>query len=122
MKAKFTGVPGESHDTLSMYGQDFPRGEWVTVKSALGKVKLSKHPHFEWREDPADQAEDAVVKTEFTQLLAPALKQAEAEHIEPTTQEPNHGNSNGPGDQGDAKDASAGSGRNTRRGRPAKSR
>jgi hypothetical protein len=48
-KIKFVGVPGEDLDTISMYGQDFPRGKAVDAKglSQTQVRKLASHPHFE---------------------------------------------------------------------------
>ena len=46
MKYVFTGVPGEDHRSLLMYGTDMPLGEPVEVSDVAAK-KLANHPHFE---------------------------------------------------------------------------
>jgi hypothetical protein len=46
MKYVFTGVPGEEHRSLLMYGTDMPLGEPVEVSDVAAK-KLANHPHFE---------------------------------------------------------------------------
>jgi hypothetical protein len=60
MKFTFIGVPGESHQTIHMYGADMPLGEAVEV-SALAARKLANHPHFKAApveaEEPAEPVE-----------------------------------------------------------------
>lgn len=105
MKIKFTGVPGEDLDTISMYGYDFPRGKFVEVQGAQAIGKLSRHPFFEAKDDPANAVEDAQIKREFTlaadQTLAPieAEKAAEAETIANLTDEEKYGDDQATGDQ-----------------------
>lgn len=54
MKATFKGVPGEEHDSLTMYGQDFPLGKAVEVRSVQAQRKLARHPHFSVSDVPED--------------------------------------------------------------------
>lgn len=73
MKATFKGVPGERHDSIHMYGQDFPLGEAVTLTSETARRKLEHHPHFEVQGEPGDNADDAKIRSEFSGAAAAAL-------------------------------------------------
>ena len=73
MQAKFIGVPGEEHDSIFMYGQDFPKGKSVTINTAFAQRKLHGHPHFQVTGE-ANDAEDAVIKDEFAKAADVFLK------------------------------------------------
>lgn len=47
MKFTFIGVPGEQHESLSMFGATFPLGESVEIEGDRAIAKLKAHPHFE---------------------------------------------------------------------------
>ncbi len=47
MQIKFIGVPGEKHESISMYGHVFPLGKFVDVSGSFAIGKLKGHPHFE---------------------------------------------------------------------------
>ncbi len=64
MQFVFLGVPGESHESLTMYGVNFERGVPAEVADSKHAAKLMNHPHF------AAVAEPAV--TEETQAQEPA--------------------------------------------------
>ena len=61
MKIKFTGVPGEEHEKLSMFGKEFWINKWVEVKDAYAQRVLSNHPHFECQGKPVDNSTPAVL-------------------------------------------------------------
>lgn len=46
MQFIFKGVPGESHDSLNMYGVEFPLGVPVNIDGEKAASKLANHPHF----------------------------------------------------------------------------
>jgi hypothetical protein len=73
MKATFKGVPGEDHQSVHMYGQDFPLGKAVEINSVQGRNKLANHPHFEVSGAPDDPVEDAKIKREFAGATEAAL-------------------------------------------------
>ena len=57
MQFVFKGVPGESHDSLTMYGVTFPLGEPVNIDGDKAIAKLAKHPHFRAVAEPVVTAE-----------------------------------------------------------------
>lgn len=60
MKIRYLGTPGESHDSIHMYGIDLPLGEDIEVEDKFAIRKLSNHPHFE---ATGEKPVDAEVKT-----------------------------------------------------------
>lgn len=72
MKAKFIGVPGERHDSLTMYGLEFPLDKAVDVShlSATLQRKLSNHPHFKTDKPVAEDI--AFVEKDGAKQLAEA--------------------------------------------------
>ena len=58
MLIKFIGVPGEEHDTIHMYGQDFPLGKPVEVTDPEAVKRLSRHPHFAHKPEKLAQGDD----------------------------------------------------------------
>lgn len=46
MKFVFIGVPGESHESLTMYGVTFEAGVPAEVEDERYIAKLANHPHF----------------------------------------------------------------------------
>lgn len=46
MKFEFIGVPGESHETLTMYGVTFTIGVPAEMEDERYVTKLANHPHF----------------------------------------------------------------------------
>ncbi len=78
MKATFIGVPGEEHDTINMYGQEFPLGKAVRVESRQAMRKLQGHPHFKVEAEPSDNAEDATIRREFTAATDASLADVQA--------------------------------------------
>lgn len=81
MKATFTGVPGEQHDSVHMYGQDFPLNKAVTVNTSVARRKLANHPHFKVQAEKSDEADDAQIKREFTGAAEAGLADAEAQRL-----------------------------------------
>ncbi len=47
MQFVFTGVPGESHESINMYGTVFPLGEPTDIEGDKFVKKLANHPHFQ---------------------------------------------------------------------------
>jgi len=90
MQIKFIGVPGEDHNSIRMYGTDYPLGEYIETTDPLAIRKMSNHPHFKAKAAPADVVEDAEVKGEFATVIDAGLKMAE--------QEQGHGDTNGSSD------------------------
>lgn len=82
MKATFTGVPGEQHASVHMYGQDFPLNEAVTLNNPMAKRKLANHPHFKVQEEASDNAEDAQIRREFSGATDAALAEKEAQRLQ----------------------------------------
>ena len=127
MKIKYTGTPGEQHDGLMMYGQYFPLWKAVTVSDPLAIRKLSAHPHFDAKAEPADEVEDAQVKREFEAVTNAALVPveeahvAEAETIAALTDEEKYGSDPEPVGDSDASEAASDRGERKRGpGRPRK--
>lgn len=46
MQFVFKGVPGESHESINMYGTVFPLGEPTNIEGDKFVAKLANHPHF----------------------------------------------------------------------------
>lgn len=80
MDIKFIGVPGEKHESLSMYGYEFPLNKFVAVSGSFAIGKLKNHPHFEAK--PVE-AEDVEVKdvSKKPETLADFLEQTVAEIV-----------------------------------------
>jgi hypothetical protein len=89
MQIKFIGVPGEDHNSLRMYGKDYPIGEYVETTDPLAIQKMSNHPHFKAKASAAEDVQDAEVKGEFAAVIDAGLKMAEQEQA--------HGDANGSG-------------------------
>lgn len=122
MKIKYIGTPGEEHQTIHMYGTDFPVGKFVPVTGSLAIRKLSNHPHFVSQADPSNLVEDAKIKNEFVAVANVALAPVEEQHVAAVLAEgENHGDADRPVDPSAAKAEGAGSQRTGRRGRPPKS-
>jgi hypothetical protein len=69
MQFVFKGVPGESHESINMYGTVFPLGEPVEMADAKFAAKLANHPHFYAVAEPA--------VTDETQTQEPAHEEAQ---------------------------------------------
>lgn len=72
MKATFKGVPGEKHDSIYMYGQNFPLNEAVEVNDPRAARKLASHPHFETDGD-VPVLDDANVRTYVNTVMEAGL-------------------------------------------------
>jgi hypothetical protein len=122
MKIKYIGTPGEDHQSIHMYGTDFPLGKFVAVTDSLALRKLSNHPHFESHPEPSDVVEDAKIKNEFVAVASAALAPVEEQHVAAVLAEgENHGNADGPVSASAAEAEGAGVQRARGRGRPRKS-
>lgn len=82
MKATFIGVPGEKHDSIHMYGQDFPLNKAVEVNTLMARRKLANHPHFKTEGQTSDSREDASIKREFSGATEASLADAQARQAE----------------------------------------
>lgn len=81
MKVKFTGVPGEKHESVFMYGQSFPLDEEVEVTNPTAIAKLRNHPHFESTPTDEDKKLDEQVRTEFAAAAQAGFMQAHTDAI-----------------------------------------
>ena len=95
MKIKYIGTPGEDHQSIHMYGVDFPLGKLVPVTDLLAIRKLSNHPHFAAQPEQSDVAEDAQIKREFETVANTVLAPVEEQHVAQAEGEKN-GNVDGP--------------------------
>jgi hypothetical protein len=78
MKITFIGVPGEHHDSVSMYGHTFHLGRALDVTEPLVIRKLKNHPHFAAVDDVTD-----VAFTELPGDAPEAPQDAPAEVVQP---------------------------------------
>jgi hypothetical protein len=127
MQVKFIGVPGEHHQTIHMYGQDFPLGQVVEVNNQLAIKKLQRHPHFMHKPVESTDVESRDLEQEFKALANAELEPIEAAHVAEAetqaalTDEDKYGNAASSGDSDSAEDQGAGRSGTAKRGRPRKS-
>lgn len=81
MKVKFTGVPGEKHESVFMYGQTFPLNEEVDVTNPIAVSKLRNHPHFESTPSEEDKQLDEQVRREYAAAAQAGLMEAQGNAI-----------------------------------------
>lgn len=81
MKATFTGVPGEKHESVYMYGQNFPLNQAVEVTDPQAIRKLRNHPHFKAELSAEDRKIAEQVKREFAAAATAGLMEAQADAI-----------------------------------------
>lgn len=134
MQIKFIGMPGEQHDSITMYGKEFPLNKAVDSKGLTPRQEatLAAHPHFQTSGDVSVdpvQAETNQLVEKVAQDMANLelaqvehAKAAEAETQAKLTQEQKYGEPI-PVSRTDTPEAeSAGRERNGQRGRPPKGR
>lgn len=76
MKVTFIGVPGEKHESMHMYGQDFPLNKAVDVTNPTAMRKLANHPHFKAEATAEDMKLDQQVSQDFMAAATAGMAQA----------------------------------------------
>lgn len=87
MKVTFKGVPGEKHESVYMYGQNFKQGEAVEVTDPVAQRKLARHPHFETDGD-APVVDDANLRTYVNTVMEAGLTTLQRQAVQDGQQAP----------------------------------
>lgn len=87
MKVTFKGVPGEKHESVFMYGQNFKQGEAVEVTDPVAQRKLARHPHFETDGD-APVVDDANLRTYVNTVMEAGLTTLQRQAVQDGQQAP----------------------------------